>query len=168
MIEQFGVRWWFTLPSEVVQSAGEPVAEKELPCPVDECPGGERVLLGDDPLGQVHTGGPFIGGFKFAQKLRDGGLDFVSALVEPVSPGKNLNHAGCPGLGNEHGPESPLCVGDSVPGFLEFLGAFCRLLLKLFGIHSKFLDFLFNFGNSVLFDKKLLDMPQTSCPTDLV
>ena len=74
------MRWAFALKAEVIGRAHEAVAEEHLPEVIHSDTGGERIVAGDQPFGEIKTGGCLLLG-----PSQHGGqhssLDLVTFLV---------------------------------------------------------------------------------------
>ncbi len=124
-VEQVRMAGPGTLVAQVVEYLREAAAKIQVPQPVDEDPGGQRIVRLDQPLRQVHAICP-PRLFNRAQEGGDGGLHLRPRIVHPVAAREHPHRARRLALAGDHG------VAPLFPGFIQpALGLFQGFLFLL-------------------------------------
>lgn len=116
VVEEFWVTGPHALPAKVFRGFNNPSAEELLPEAIHGDAGGEGILLIDEPVGEVHAGGDFAGGFERGKK--GGGVagdDLAEASV--VAPNPDVGGIEVFALTHDHGSTDLAEVGVAL--FLE-------------------------------------------------
>src|SRR5678816_403377 len=95
--------WPFPLRSQVVENFRQSGTEKLPPQTIYEYASSQRVVMRNDPVGQVQTSGRAFGGFQVTQESGDGRLHDRSRIVHPVSARQQASLTGRHRLGDKNG-----------------------------------------------------------------
>ena len=121
-IQQLGMRRPGSLGSEVVERLHQPLAEGQLPEPVDHDAGRERIVAGDQPPRQVEACRPAVRDTEWWERGGDAGGHDRPRFIEPVAA---RQHADGPRLDRGRSQR----VGEFVSERVELIEtpALCRL-----------------------------------------
>ena len=117
--------------AEVARVLAQRGAKELRPKAVHDDAGGERVLAGDEPLGEVEAVRHAAFEFGLRQVVGQGGLHFDAGLIHPIAAGQDADGADDGGLGRDERLRDGGAEG--VMGLLS-LGKRLALGLEGFGV----------------------------------
>ena len=89
-VEQLRMTGPSALRAEIFERLDESLAEQQLPEPVDEYAGDQRVVGGSQPLGEIEPRGPILD-FELVQNTRRARRDNLPGVVQPVAARQHPN-----------------------------------------------------------------------------
>ena len=86
-IEEGGVGGGFSLGAEVIEHLAEAGTEELFPETIHDRASGEGIFAGDQPLGEIESGGIAAFDFWLGEVVGEGGFDHLPGFIHPVPSG---------------------------------------------------------------------------------